>query len=167
MAILPTDQAKHASPEPDYPPGIPPAFPTGSWSRLRLSAAQALAQGEQQRFCDHCQVVGPSGRRQYAEVLTASKPIEPGTPCPACVRHQGELRIPDPARQQMTLALLRAARQFANARASTEPLFYHIGAFKPGHAPTTAPARGPACPCRQRSERHATRYCSRSPRFSN
>ncbi|MEH6499177.1 MAG: flagellar hook-length control protein FliK [Pseudoalteromonas distincta] len=114
----------------------PAAFPAGSMVQAQVISQQALAQGEQQRFAIIAKLLAGAAAGSTLS-LTSSKPIEPGTLITALVGSQGELRIPDPARQQMTLALLQGLRDSLQRQGSSEPLFTSIERLSQGSAMTT------------------------------
>lgn len=100
----------------------PNLLPPGTPVQAQVVSQQVLAaQGEQQRFAVLARLLnGIAGGATLS--LTSSRPVEPGTVFNAIVGQQGELRVPDPARQQWTLTLLEGLRSSMLRQGSAEPL---------------------------------------------
>lgn len=100
----------------------PTLFPAGTTVQAQVISQQAVAQGDQQRFAIIARLLEGAASGSSLN-LTSAKPLEPGTLITALVGNQGELRMPDPARQQLTLALLQGLRDSLQRQGSSEPLF--------------------------------------------
>lgn len=98
----------------------PDVFPPGSAVQAQVISQQVL-QGEQQRFALIARLLGGAASGSSLSLIS-SKPLDPGTLITALVGSQGELRIPDPARQQLTLALLQGLKDSLQRQGSSEPL---------------------------------------------
>ncbi|WP_394241937.1 flagellar hook-length control protein FliK [Halopseudomonas laoshanensis] len=145
MAVLqPTGKAPAAEMLTRLDPAV---FPPGSSVQAQVVSQQVLAQGEQQRFAIIARLLEGAASGTSLS-LTSSKPLDPGTLITALVGSQGELRIPDPARQQLTLALLQGLKDSLQRQGSSEPLFNSLQKLSQslGQTPGQSAAPGVAAP---------------------
>ncbi|WP_022963795.1 flagellar hook-length control protein FliK [Halopseudomonas pelagia] len=121
----------------------PALFPPGSAVQAQVVSQQAISQGEQQRFAIIARLLQGAASGSTLN-LTSAKPLEPGTLITALVGSQGELRVPDPARQQVTLAILQGLRDSLQRQGSSEPLFKSLEQLSQVATPPAAGAQGPS-----------------------
>lgn len=140
LAIL---QAPGKAPAAELLTRLDPAlFPPGTSVQARVVSQQAITQGEQLRFAIIARLLEGAASGSSLS-LTSSKPMDPGTLISALVGSQGELRVPDPARQQMTLVLLQGLRESLQRQGSSEPLLNSLQRLTAG---STSGSGAPALP---------------------
>lgn len=100
----------------------PAQFPVGTRVQLEVVSQQQLQlRSEQARFAVLAKLLqGPAAGSLLN--LSSSKAVPPGTLISAQVGPQGELRVPDPGRQQLALTLMQGLRETLQRQAPAEPL---------------------------------------------